>query len=276
MSPIGANPLAHPSKGPAVSYVTSALLDERGFVILDRYNQAADPEEWRDLEYIEWKSSGETRFAPLASATGAIETGGFWNHTPPRADRDGVWIASQIEKAPLLTQRAQEPGANVGRCRVIELQPNDYTNTIYNLHQDDNNRLNPNGSGRIVRAFFNLSDDPESFLILREDRFDPTTEIRIPLAAGAQIVVDTQRLWHAVWHQGPDARYCLISSWESGPALDSYIEMHHGHTDGPMVALDPELIETAQIEVRRRLAERATTVADKGKAARAGTGTGTV
>lgn len=253
-----------------MGYITSAAIAEKGFVILDRHDQAADPQEWTDLEYVEWKSSGDTRFAPLASASGEIEANGFWNSTPPRTDKDGIWIESQVAKAPTLARRAQEPGANVGRCRVIELQPNDYANAIYNLHQDDNNRLNPDGSGWIVRAFFNLSDDPDSFLILRDDRFDPTTEIRLPLAAGAQIIVDTQRFWHAVWHQGSAPRYCLISSWESGTALDFYIADHHGHTEHQNTELDPALVESAGAEARQRLAERAAAVAERGRASRAG------
>ncbi len=251
-----------------MSYVKSALLDERGFVILDRYNQVADPQEWTNLEYVDWKSSGVTRFAPLASALGEIEVNGFWNHTPPRTDKDGLWIESQVAKAPSLTARAKEPGANVGRCRVIELQPNDYANTLYNLHQDDNNRLNPDGTGWIVRGFFNLTDDPESFLILREDRFNPSTEIRIALPAGAQVIVDTQRFWHAVWHTGPEPRYCLITSWESGPELDAYIATHHGTNVHENPYLAPEAIEAAQAEVQHLLAERAASLAARGKAER--------
>ena len=252
-----------------MSYVKSSLLDEKGFVILDQYDQAADPQEWKDLEYVDWKSSGDTQFAPLASAFGEIEVNGFWNHTPARTDKDGVWIPSQTEKAPRLTARAQEPGANVGRCRVIELQPNDYTNTIYNLHQDDNNRLNPDGSGWIVRAFFNLTDDPESFLILREDRFNPASEIRIPLPAGSQVIVDTQRFWHAVWHKGPEPRYSLIASWESGPKLDAYIAAHHGRNDHVNPPLDQRIIDETQAEVQRRLAERSASLAEKGRAGKA-------
>ena len=248
-----------------MSYVKSALLDEKGFVILDRYDQSADPQEWKDLEYVDWKSSGVTRFAPLASAFGEIEANGFWNHTPPRTDKDGVWIDSQVATAPNLAARAKEPGANVGRCRVIELQPNEYATTLYNLHQDDNNRLNPDGSGWIVRGFFNLSDDPESFLTLREDRWDPTTEIRIPLSAGAQIIVDTQRFWHAVWHRGPEPRYCLITSWESGPALDAYITKHHGHNDHVNPPLDQKTMDGAQAEVHRRYAERSAALAAQGR-----------
>ncbi|MDF2442786.1 MAG: hypothetical protein JWR01_989 [Subtercola sp.] len=214
---------------------------------------------------MDWKSSGVTRFAPLASAFGEMECNGFWNHTPPRTDKDGVWVQANVDVAPILKARAEEPGANIGRCRVIELQPNDYTNAIYNLHQDDNNRLNPEGTGWIVRGFFNLSDDPSSVLILREDRFDPDTEVRIPLPAGAQVIVDTQRFWHAVWQVGPDPRYCLITSWESGPELDAYIEKYHGASDNVNPPLDPQIVEDAQAEVRRRLAERSATLASQGK-----------
>jgi hypothetical protein len=248
-----------------MSYITSALLDERGFVVLDRYDQAADPQEWKDLEYVDWKSSGVTRFAPLASAKGEIEANGFWNHEPPRTDKNGVWIESQLAKAPVLTRRAQEPGANVGRCRVIELQPNSYSDALYNMHQDDNNRLNPDGTGWIVRGFFNLTDDADSYLVLREERFDPSTETRIALPAGAQVIIDTQRFWHATWHNGPAPRYSLSTSWESGPALDAYIEKHNGRTDHVNAPLDPKIVEDAQADVYRRLAERAAALATQGK-----------
>jgi hypothetical protein len=248
-----------------MSYIRSAAFEETGYVVLDRYDQAADPQEWLDLEYVDWKSSGVTRFAPLASAFGEMECNGFWNHTPPRTDKDGVWVQANVERAPILKARAEEPGANIGRCRVIELQPNTYANALYNLHQDDNNRLNPDGTGWIVRGFFNLSDDAESFMILRENRFDPDTEVRIALPAGAQLIVDTQRFWHAVWHKGPEPRYALITSLTSGPELDAYIEKYHGdphHTNAP---LDPKIVEEAQAEVRQRLAERGAALAAKGR-----------
>ncbi|ARJ04538.1 hypothetical protein DVJ78_16570 [Humibacter sp. BT305] len=252
-----------------MSYITSKALDETGYVVLDDHDQAADPQEWLDLEYVDWKSSGDTRFAPLTSAFGEMECDGFWNHTPPRTDKDGVWVEANAAKAPVLRARAEEPGTNIGRCRVIELKADTYPTALYNLHQDDNNRLNPDGTGWIVRAFFNLSDDPDSYLILREDRFDPETEVRISLPAGRQVIVDTQRFWHAVWHQGSSPRYCLIASWESGPALDAYIEKYHGDPRFPSAPLDPAFVEESQADVRHRLAERAATVAAQGRAARA-------
>ncbi|MEA9984909.1 hypothetical protein [Subtercola sp. RTI3] len=248
-----------------MSYITSPAFEKKGYVVLDAYDQAADPQEWLNLQYVDWKSSGDTRWAPLASAFGEMECNGFWNHTPPRTDKDGVWVQANVDKAPILKARAEEPGANVGRCRVIELQPNDYAGAIYNLHQDDNNRLNPDGTGWIVRSFFNLSDDPDSVLILREDRFDPETEVRIPLPAGSQVVVDTQRFWHAVWHTGPAPRYSLISSWTSGPELDAYVQKYHGAPQAANPPLDQAVIDDAQFQMKRRLAERAATLAAQGK-----------
>lgn len=239
-----------------MGFLTSAALNATGYVVLDRDERSVDPSEWLDLEYIGWRSSGITRFAPLASYGGDVECNGFWNHTPPRADKDGVWVTSQVAKAPTLRSLAMEPGANVGRCRVIELQPNTYADAIYNLHQDDNNRLNDEGTGWVVRSWRNLTDDAESLLILRSDRFDPTTEVRLPLPAGSRIIVDTQRFWHAVWHRGEAPRYSLITSWTSGPELDAYIEAGGGDPHPPSVELPAAFVADAQAEMHRRIEER--------------------
>ncbi|MCT1366341.1 MULTISPECIES: hypothetical protein [Microbacterium] len=239
-----------------MGFITSAALAETGYVVLDDETTPVDPSEWRDLEYVGWRSSGITRFAPLTSYAGDIDCNGFWNHTPPRTDKDGVWIPAQVAVAPTLQRRALAPGAGIGRCRVIELQPNDYADAIYNLHQDDNNRLNEPGTGWVVRGYYNLTDDTDSMLILRSDRFDPATEVRLPLRAGSRIIVDTQRFWHAVWHRGTGPRYALITSWTSGPELDAYIAAHHGDPHPATVDLDPRLIDEAQVEMHRRIEER--------------------
>ncbi len=202
---------------------TLAILEESGYVVLDRYREPMDAREWLDLEYVDWKSSGDTRFAPLASAYGEVECNGFWHFDPPKADKDGVWIEAQGLIAPTMVDRVRAIGANVGRCRVIELQPNSYADALYNSHLDDNNRLNPEGEGWVLRCFMQLTDDPRSVMVLREDIDDPSTETRIALPAGAQLVVDSERMWHSVWHQGRAPRYCLITSVESGAALEKWI-----------------------------------------------------
>jgi hypothetical protein len=196
-----------------------------------------------------------------------MECNGFWNHTPPKTDKDGVWVPKNVGLAPRLTARAMEPGANVGRCRVIELQPNTYSDAVYNLHRDDNNRLNPEGTGWVVRGFFNLTDDPDSFMVLREEQDDPSTETRIPLPAGAQVIIDTQRLWHAVYHPGAEPRYCLITSWESGPELGSYIDKYNGVGFTESAPITQATVDEAAAIVAQRRADRAAALAAQGQSA---------
>jgi hypothetical protein len=245
-------------------YIRLPIFDKSGYVVLDSYDQAADPREWDDLTFVDWKSSGETRFAPLASAYGDMECDGFWNHNPAKTDKDGVWVPANVEAAPRLVSRAQEPGSNIGRCRVIELQANTYADALYNMHRDDNNRLNPEGTGWIVRAFFNLTDNPDSLMILREDRDDPATETRIPLPAGAQVVIDTQRLWHAVWHPGPEPRYCLITSYTCGPELGAWIEAKNGIDTFDVAPLDAAVVAVAEAAAQRKRDDRAAALAARG------------
>ena len=254
-------------------YSKLAIFEETGYVVLDSYDQSADPAEWLDIEFVDWKSSGETRFAPLASAYGDLECDGFWNHTPPKTDKDGVWVPANADKAPRLVARAQEPGSNMGRCRVIELQPNLYGETLYNMHRDDNNRLNPEGTGWIVRGFFNLTDDPNTCMVLREDKDDPSTETRIALPAGAQLIVDTQRLYHAVYHPGDVARYCLITSWESGPELQAYISAKNGVSRVESLAMTDEEIAAGEDLAAQKRAARAAALAARGQDPTFGDGT---
>ena len=75
----------------------------------------------------------------------------------------------------------------------------------------------------MVRAWRELDAPPGSTFILREQKDDPGTESRIPLHPGMQMVIDTERLWHVVHNPGPKARHALITSFESGDALEAWI-----------------------------------------------------
>ena len=205
----------------AKAYTHLPALEEKGFAVLRNYGTPVDPAEWMQMEYVDWKSGGDTNFAPIASAFGDMECAGFWDHGKP--DKDGIWT-SNADLCPTLVKWAESVGARYGRVRTIKLEPNTYEDTIRNLHPDDNNRLNPEGEGWVVRAWLQLTDNPDSYMIVREDKNDPSTESRIALPAGAQFIVDSQRLQHAVWHPGPEPRYALIVSFESGPELASWIE----------------------------------------------------
>ena len=237
-------------------YITLPVFEETGYVVLDSYDQSQDPREWEDLHFVDWKSSGDTRFAPLASAYGDMECDGFWNHTPAKTDKDGMWVADNVAVAPRLVARAQEPGANIGRCRVIELQPNSYADALYNSHLDDNNRRNPDGEGWVIRSFMQLTDNPGSYMILREDIDDPSTETRLALPAGAQLIVDSERMWHSVWHVGDEPRYCLINSFESGPALEKWMFERSPIAKVESAPLDPAFAKAMEDEAQQRRAAR--------------------
>jgi hypothetical protein len=151
-----------------------------------------------------------------------MECAGFWDHGKP--DKDGIWTKNAVQ-CPTLVKWVESVGANFGRVRIIKLNPNTEAEArTRNLHLDDNNRLNPDGEGWVVRVWLQLTDDPDSYMILREDRDDPSTESRISMPRNRQLVVDSERLWHAAWHPGPEPRYALITSFESGPALQRWIE----------------------------------------------------
>ena len=198
------------------------IMEEKGYVVLKDYDGPAIPEqEFRSLNFMDWKSGGDTNFAPIASALGEMECGGFWAHGKP--DKDGVWTKNR-EISPTLVRYVENIGARFGRVRVIELRPYAGPEAVYRqLHLDDNNRLNPDGEGWVVRAWLELTHFPDSNMILRRAKDDPSTEARISTRKNRQMVIDTERLWHVVSHLGPEPRYALITSLESGPALERWI-----------------------------------------------------
>jgi hypothetical protein len=199
------------------------ILEKTGYAVLRDYGgPAIPPAEWEQLEYLDWKSGGDTNFAPLASATGELDCRGFWDHGKP--DKGGIWTANR-QIAPSLARYVENVGGNFGRVRVIKLNPSDEATALRQLHKDDNNRLNPEGTGWVIRSWLELDDTAgRSMFILREEKDDPSTETRIRLHPGMQLVIDTERLWHVVWHPGPQPRYALITSWESDKVIDNWIK----------------------------------------------------
>ena len=74
--------------------------------------------------------------------------------------------------------------------RVIKLEPQDRETAIRSLHRDDNNRFNPDHEGWVVRMWLELTDHPDSYMLLMDNGPDglpdPSTEVRVPLHAGAR------------------------------------------------------------------------------------------
>ena len=200
-------------------------LEESGVVELSPMPVEVPEAEWMGLEYMDWKSGGDTNFAPLASADGELDCRGFWDKG--KTDKDALWT-SNADIAPTLRDYVDGVGANFGRVRVIKLEPQDRETAIRSLHRDDNNRFNPEGEGWVVRTWVELTDNPDSYMLLMDSGDDglpdPATERRLPLHRGSRFIVDTQRLWHVVVHPGSEPRYALITSFESSEHLADWIE----------------------------------------------------
>ena len=97
-----------------------------------------------------------------------------------------------------------------------------------------------------------LTDDKDTYMVLREDINDPSTQVLINLPAGAQLMVDSERLWHSVWHAGDEPRYCLITSYESGADVEKWMWELNPRFHVNDLDLDPEFAAEAEAEAHKR------------------------
>ncbi len=209
-----------PSKVDPKDYYHLDALKEHGYCILNDADFTVPEEEFITMEYMDWKSGGDTNFAPIASALGDMECAGFWEHNKP--DKDGVWTENS-KLCPTLVNYVESMNTNYGRVRTIKLNPQSYEEALTQIHLDDNNRINPAGSGWVVRTWLELTDTPGAAMILRHEKDDPSTEIQIPLKKGMRFVVDSERMWHVVMNPTDKPRYALITSIESSPEAAAWI-----------------------------------------------------
>src|SRR5918994_7101847 len=70
------------------------VLAEHGYVQLRDLDDPIPEPEYVSLEYMDWKSGGDTNFAPIATADGELECRGFWKPGQERADKGGKWTAN--------------------------------------------------------------------------------------------------------------------------------------------------------------------------------------
>ena len=210
-------------------HVRLPVLEERGFVVLRDLDPPIPDEEFLSLEFMDWKSGGDTNFAPVATADGQLDCQGFWKPGDERPDKGGIFT-SNAPRCPSIVEQVEQVGADFGRVRVIKLEPQSYEESLRHIHRDDNNRFNPEGTGWVVRQWIELTENPGAFMILMEQGDDglpdQSTEVHVQMHRGARYIVDTQRLWHVVCNPSDTTRYALISSFESGPALETWIDEH--------------------------------------------------
>ena len=64
---------------------------------------------------------------------------------------------------------------------MIKLEPQDREEAIRSIHRDDNNRFNPDAEGWVVRSWVELTDNPDSYMLLMDNGPDglpdPSTEV---------------------------------------------------------------------------------------------------
>ena len=140
-------------------------LAEHGYVVLRDADFEVPVAEYLSLEYMDWKSGGDTNFAPIASADGELDCRGFWDKG--KTDKDAKWT-SNAAIVPSVRRYVESVGANFGRVRVIKLEPQSRDEAIRSLHRDDNNRFNPDHEGWVVRSWLELTDNPDSYMLLMD------------------------------------------------------------------------------------------------------------
>jgi hypothetical protein len=87
------------------------------------------------------------------------------------------------------------------------------------------------------------------------------------------LVLDTQRFYHAVWHPGNEPRYCLITSYESGPGLQAWMDEYHPVNRVPNHPIDPQVRAEGEALAQSKREARAAALAAQGKDPRFGDGT---
>src|SRR5207253_1943883 len=70
--------------------------------------------EYTELEYMDWKSGGDTNFAPIATADGKLDCRGFWNDGDERPDKDAI-LTSNALRCPTIATYVESVGVNFGR-----------------------------------------------------------------------------------------------------------------------------------------------------------------
>ncbi|GIU87167.1 MAG: hypothetical protein KatS3mg009_1682 [Acidimicrobiia bacterium] len=75
------------------------VLAARGFVQLADAPFTVPESEYLSLEYMDWKSGGDTNFAPIATADGQLDCRGFWSKGDERPDKGARFTANAAAAA---------------------------------------------------------------------------------------------------------------------------------------------------------------------------------
>ena len=147
--------------------------------------------EYLGLEYMDWKSGGDTNFAPVATADGELDCRGLLE-AGRGAPRQGRSV--HVERAAVPEHRRR---GRVGRRRLRsrardQARAADATTTrCARSTATTTTGSTPTTDGWVVRSWLELTDNPDSFMVLMEQGADglpdPSTEVRVPLHRGVAL-----------------------------------------------------------------------------------------
>ena len=187
--------------------------------------------EYLDLEYMDWKSGGDTNFAPIATADGELDCRGFWNKGDERPDKGAPVHDATRRSARRSRAYVERVGAELRAGAHDQARAAGPRHRVPQLPPRRQQPLQPRrprvGS---CASWLELTDNPDSYMLLWTAAPTgcpiPATEIRVPLHRGARFV---RRHPAPVARRRAQRRRAALRAdqlFESGPALDRWITAH--------------------------------------------------
>jgi hypothetical protein len=122
--------------------------------------------EYLDLEYMDWKSGGDTNFAPIATADGQLDCRGFWNKGDERPDK-GARFTTQRGEVPDARREVERSAPTSAACASSSSSrrtttPRSAASTATTTTASTRRRR------WVVRTWLELTDFPESYMLLMD------------------------------------------------------------------------------------------------------------
>ena len=93
-----------------------SALAEHGYVVLRDLADPIPESEYLGLEYMDWKSGGDTNFAPVATADGELDCRGFWKPGEERPDKGGRFTVERASTARASSPRSSRSAPTSAAC----------------------------------------------------------------------------------------------------------------------------------------------------------------
>ena len=145
------------------------VLAEHGFVVLRDLDRRRSPSRSTSRSST-WtgRAAATPTSRPIATADGELDCRGFWKEGDERPDKGGRFTSNARVVPAASSPRSSRSAPTSAGCASIKLEPQGYDDALRQIHRDDNNRFNPDDDGWVVRAWTELTDNPDSFMILME------------------------------------------------------------------------------------------------------------